>query len=174
MGRFFLNPDGFPGFIEFDDAIALGIGNRVAENAGAAGKRCTDTLQSQAAIKKIVTQDQADGIVVDKLFADQKRLGDALGFRLYGIVNRNAPALSIAQQLLKSGDILGCRNNQDIIDAGNHQGGQGIVNHRFVIDRLQLFTGHQGQGVEPGAGAAGEDNSFSYRCHYSSLFSYIF
>jgi hypothetical protein len=34
---------------------------------------------------------------------------------------------------------VGRRDHQDVADAGEHQRRQGIVDHRLVVDREQLF-----------------------------------
>src|SRR5207249_11250246 len=59
--------------------------------------------------------------------------------------------------------ILRRRNDTNLPDAALNEGRERIINHRFVIDRLELFAGHQGEREEPGAGAAGQDDAFHAR-----------
>ena len=47
------------------------------------------------------------------------------------------------------------------LDAGQQERGQRVVDHRLVVDRQQLLGYRQGGGMEPGAGAAGEDEAFA-------------
>ena len=72
----------------------------------------------------------------------------------------DAVLAAVPQQGLEPGGVLGGRDNQDILDAGQHQGGQRVINHGLVVDRQQLFAGDHGQRIKPGAGAAGENNAF--------------
>lgn len=45
----------------------------------------------------------------------------------------------------------------NILDASKHQGRQGIVDHRLVVDRQQLHAGHHGEWIKP---SADENNAF--------------
>ena len=81
----------------------------------------------------------------------------------------DAVLAAIAQQCLKAGRIGRGRDDQDILNARQHKGGQRIVDHGLVVDRQQLLAGDHGQGIEPCAGTAGENNAF-HTC--ALLFSY--
>ena len=52
----------------------------------------------------------------------------------------DAVLAAIAQQRLKTGRVSGGRNNQDVLNARQHEGGQRIVDHRLVVDRKQLLA----------------------------------
>ena len=80
------------------------------------------------------------------------------------ILQMDAVLAAIAQQRLETGRVSGGRNDKDILDARQHEGRQRIVDHRLVVDRQQLFAGDHGQRVKPGAGAAGENNTFHRLC----------
>lgn len=112
------------------------------------------------AIKDIVAQHQATGSIADEVAADDEGLGQALGPRLLGIGDIDAELATVTQQPLKIGQILGGGDEQDIADARQHEGGQGIVDHRLVIDRHQLFADRMGQRIQPRARTPGEDNAF--------------
>ena len=47
-----------------------------------------------------------------------------------------------------------------IILAGEHEHGQGVVHHGFVVHGQQLLGNAARDGVETGAGAAGKDDAF--------------
>ena len=49
---------------------------------------------------------------------------------------------------------------KDIADARQHEDGKRIVNHWLVVHRQQLLRGAESNGVEAGAGAAGQNNAF--------------
>ena len=50
-------------------------------------------------------------------------------------------------------------DDQDVLDPGEHERRQGVVDHRLVVDGHQLLRGAQGDGIQASAGAAGQDNS---------------
>jgi hypothetical protein len=79
-----------------------------------------------------------------KVLADEKRLGDALGLGLDGVLEPDPPGGPVPQQLLESGQVVGGGDQEDVPDAGLHEGGQRVVDHRLVVDRLQLLGGHSG------------------------------
>ena len=68
---------------------------------------------------------------------------------------------AVAEQLLEARGVLRGGDDQDVADAGQHQRGQRVIDHRLVVDRQQLLGDRQGGGVQPGAGAAGEDDAFA-------------
>ena len=70
---------------------------------------------------------------------------------------------AVAQQALVAADVLGGRDQQDLADAGQHQRGQRVVDHRLVVDRQQLLADRPGDRVQPGAGPAGQNDAFSDR-----------
>src|SRR5699024_6106734 len=132
-------------------AIVLGVVDRVLQNAGEA-----------VAIEDIVAQNHRAAVAADELLAQDERLGQAVGGRLDFILQVDAVLAAVPQQVLEAGGVLRRRDDEDILDAGQHQGGQRIIDHGLVVDRQQLFAGDHGQRVKPGAGAAGENNAFHY------------
>ena len=70
---------------------------------------------------------------------------------------------NFAKQLLKSGCILGCRDQQDVAYAGQHEGAERVVDHRFVVDRHQLLGDALGDRPQPRAAAASEDDAAHVR-----------
>ena len=52
------------------------------------------------------------------------------------------------------------RDDHDVCDACCEEGLEGIVYHRFVVDREEVLVGDFCEGVEPGASAACEDDAF--------------
>ena len=45
-------------------------------------------------------------------------------------------------------------------DAALHERLDGVADHRAIEDREQVLVGDPGEGMEPAAGAAGQDHSF--------------
>src|ERR1700687_3484813 len=52
-----------------------------------------------------------------------------------------------------------CRNDQNLTDPRQHQRGERIVNHWFVVDRQQLLGSHQGHWIESRTATAGQNNA---------------
>ena len=63
------------------------------------------------------------------------------------------PQGSVVEQRLESRDVVRRRDQEDIADPGSEQRRQRVVDHGFVVHRLELFARHPGQRVEPGSRA---------------------
>jgi hypothetical protein len=72
----------------------------------------------------------------------------------------DAELVPVSEQDFEAGEILRGGDDQDVPDSGVHQNGNGIIDHRLVIDREKLFGCDHCQRIEPGAGAAGEYYAF--------------
>ena len=67
---------------------------------------------------------------------------------------------AVPQQGLKTRGVGGGGDDQDVLDARQHEGGQRVVDHGLVVDRQQLLGGHERERIQAGAGPAGEDDAF--------------
>src|SRR5207247_9934591 len=47
----------------------------------------------------------------------------------------------------------------NLADAGEHQRRERVVDHRLVVDRYELLGHCDSEGIQPGPGTAGEDDS---------------
>ncbi len=119
-------------------------------------------VETVPAVKNIVAENQGHVVLADERLRDQKRLGDALGSGLFAIFDGESPLRAVAQQLAEARQVRRRRNQAELADAALDQRGERIINHRLVIDRLQLFAGHEGQGKQPRTGAAGQDDAFHW------------
>ncbi|MCY1184890.1 hypothetical protein D9M73_256180 [compost metagenome] len=86
-------------------------------------------------MEDVVAQDQADRVVTDELLADQEGLGQTFWRRLLGIGELHAELAAIPQKLAVLGQILACRDHQDLADASQHQHRDRVIDHRFVVNR---------------------------------------
>ena len=155
--------------VKFHDAETLGVLHIVAEHSAAALGLCIgggslEDLGEAVAVEDVVAQDHGAAVVADELFAQNKGLCQTIGRGLDLILQMDAILAAIAQQRLKAGRIGRGRDDQDILNARQHKGGQRIVDHRLVVDRQQLFAGDHGQRIKPGAGTAGQNNAFHNLC----------
>ena len=148
---------------ELDDAVALGVGHVITEDRGAAGPGAggLEGVGQLVPVKKIVAEDQRGGRVADVVGPDQKGLGEAVRARLLGVRERQAELGAVAQQAAEEREVLRGGDEENLADAGEHQHRQRIIDHRLVVDRHELLAHGDGQGIEPGAGAAGEDDAFA-------------
>ena len=96
----------------------------------------------------IVAQHQAHRVIADELLANDKRLRQSVGRRLLGILEAHAIVRPIAQQPLEAGQVRRCGDNQYLPNARQHQHRYGVIHHRFVIHRQQLFAHSLGNGVQ--------------------------
>ena len=101
----------------------------------------------------VVAQHERAGPAGDEFLADQKGLGQALGARLLPIRESQAELRPVAEKVPEPGQVLGRADDQNIPDAGHHQDGKRVIDHRLVIDRQKLLADDPGDGKKPGARA---------------------
>ena len=110
------------------------------------------------AVDQVVAERQRAGLAGDPVAADQEGLGDAVRPRLLGVGKAHAEPLAVAQQAAELRQVLRRGDHQDVADAGQHQRGQRVVDHRLVVDRQQLLGRRQRHRMQPRAGAAGQQD----------------
>ena len=79
---------------------------------------------------------------------------------LLAVIDRKPPGAAVAEQLAETGQILRRGDEAELPDAAFDQRRQRVIDHRFVIDRLELLARHQGQRKQPRTGATGQDYAF--------------
>ena len=169
MLRLFLHAQDFAVGVELDDAKALRVRYVVAEHGAAAlglgvGGSGLQDLGEAVAVEDVVAQDHGAAVVADELFAQNKGLCQTIGRGLDLILQMDAVLAAIAQQRLETGRVSGGGDDQDILNARQHEGGQRIVDHGLIVDRQQLLAGDHRQRIKPGAGTAGQNNAFHNLC----------
>ena len=120
-----------------------------------------ENLVEIVAVENVVAEDECRTLLADEVGPDDEGLGEAVGAGLDGVLQVDAPLAAVAEQLLEAWGVLRGGDDQDVLDAGQQQRGQRVVDHRFVVDRQQLLGNRQGGGMQPGTGAAGEDDAFA-------------
>ncbi len=162
-GRLFEQVRDFAVGIEFNDAVALGILDVIAEHRRACGARGSrlQELGEIRPVEDIVAEDQRRGRSVEELFGDDQRLRNAVGLRLHRVLEAHAPLLAAAEKIAERGLIPGRGDDQEFADPRRHQSGQRIVDHRLVVHRQELLALRQGNGVKASACTAGENDSFA-------------
>jgi len=76
------------------------------------------------------------------------------GLRLHGVADVDAPLIAVAQEGFETRHFGHRGDNENVANAGKHQRGQRIIDHRLVVDRQQLFgadhrNGHSHDPVPP-------------------------
>ena len=164
LGGLLLDRDGPAPRIELHDAEALGVVDVVAEDRGAARLGVLDGARQVArqavAVEDVVAQHERAGPAADELLADGEGLRQAVRRGLLGVGEVHAEARAVAQQALEVGQVGRRGDDQDVLDARQHERGQRVVDHGLVVDRQQLLGGHERERVQARAGTAGEDDAF--------------
>lgn len=159
-----LDGDGPPLAVELHHAEALGVVHVVAEDRGAARLGVLDGARQVArqavAVEDVVAEHQGARLAGDEVLADGEGLRQAVRRGLLGVGEVHAEAGAVAQQALEVGQVGRRGDDQDVLDARQHEGGQRVVDHGLVVDRQQLLGGHERERVQAGAGPAGEDDAF--------------
>ena len=140
------------GGIEFGDSVALGVLDAVAEDGGlglllGGADGLAEYSREPGTVEDVVAEDQADRILSDELLPDQKGLGQSVGRGLLGVAHPHAEIGPVAQQALESREVRGGRDQQDVADPGQHQHRNGVVDHRLVVNREELFAHALGDGI---------------------------
>src|ERR1700733_14079367 len=107
---FFFNAESFASWIELDDAVALGVVDRIGENSRppALPRRRAQFLDQVVTVKNIIAEHERTTAGADKFLADQKRLGNSLGLLLESVLEINTEARAVAKQVLKARYIFWC------------------------------------------------------------------
>ncbi|MNQ99632.1 hypothetical protein D3C85_1153780 [compost metagenome] len=134
--RLFLDRDRLPHSVELHHPVTLGILDVIGENACAIDKTAYGAREIIAAGEDIVAEHQDDAIRADKIRRNQKGLRDSFRTRLLAVFNLYSPLRSVSQQVLVPGQILRGRDQAELLYARCDQYRQGVVNHRFVENRL--------------------------------------
>ena len=163
--------------VELRHAIALRIVNPVAEDGGLTLLLCCaycllkHSLEA-VALEDVVAQDKAGAVVANEVGADGEGLRQPVGRWLLSIGEVHAVVAAVAQQALEAGQVEWRGDDENVADARQHEHANGIINHGLVVDRHKLLADALRDGIEPGAGAAGQNNSFhciSFLYYFTSL-----
>ena len=145
--------------VELHDAETLGVRHIVAEDGAAAlvlrvGHSGLQDLGEAVAVEDVVAEDHGAAVVADELLAEDKGLRQTVRRRLDLILQMDAVLAAIAQQRLEAGRVGGGRDDEDVLNARQHEGGQRIVDHGFIIDWQKLFGCYHCKRIKACAGTA--------------------
>ncbi len=103
-----------------------------------------------------------DVVLADERFGDQKRLGNAPGFGLLAIFDGHAKAAAVTEHLFEARQIVRRGDEAQVANAAFDERRERIINHRLVINRLELLARHQRKRIQPRPGAAGQNDAFHW------------
>ena len=135
--RLFFETEHLAGCVKFGDTVALRILNMIGKNTCTlrAGIGTGQQLVEFMAVEDVVAEHQGGEIVADELFANDEGLGETIRAGLNGVLQIQAPARAVAEQLLETRCVLRCGDDQDVTDTSQHKGAERVVDHRLVVDR---------------------------------------
>jgi hypothetical protein len=146
--------------VELDHPVTLRVVDVVTEDRRAPLELLEGPQETFAAVEDVVPQDERDRVAPDERLRDVERLGDALRLGLLAILDGQAPLRAVAEQLPEARQILRRRDQAELTNAALDQRRERVINHGFVVHRLELLAGDERQRIQPGAGAAGQDDAF--------------
>ena len=137
-------------------AIALWVVDVITEDGShALLLYIEDALVEQAteagSIEDVVAKDEADGVIADKLLADDESLGQSVGAWLLGVFKLDAQFAAVTEQSAEAREVVRGGDDENLAYASEHQNRDGVIYHRLVKDRYQLFANAFGYGVEASA-----------------------
>ena len=71
---------------------------------------------------------------------------------------------AVAKQADEGRLVFRCRDDEDVLNARQHEDADWIVDHRFVIDGQKLLGDSHRNGMQPCSRAACEDYAFHGKC----------
>src|SRR5471030_3394497 len=107
-------------------------------------------------VENIVAEDQCAGIATNELLANDERLRQSVRRWLHRVLDVHAPPAAITEHRFKTRRILRCRYDQHVANPRDHQRGERVVDHRFVVHGQQLLRDNMSDRVEPRTRTASE------------------
>ena len=146
--------------VELHHAVGPRVGDVVAEDGGAVELGEAQQLLAEAgAVEDVVAQHERGALVADVVGADDERLREAVGAGLHREGQVDAELRAVAEQAVEAVRLVRRGDDQHVADAGEHQRGERVVDHRLVVDRDQLLADALGDRVQSRAGPTGQDDS---------------
>src|SRR5690606_25186447 len=123
---------------------------------------CAEMTQAFAE-EDIVAQDHCHAVIADEVPADDEGFGQTVWLWLGCIGEVEAEGAAVFQQALEQRQVMGSGDDEYVPDPCQHQHAQRIVDHRFIIDRQELFRHSECEGIKAGPAAAGKYDALHSR-----------
>ncbi len=161
FGRLFLDGQDTLVGSEFHHAVTFGVldGGREDHSSVGVGVLAYQFAET-GTVENVVAEDEGDLVATNKVFTDDKGLGESVRDGLFGVGEVTAQFRSVSEEALKAREVVGRGDDEYVPDSSQHKDGERVIDHRLVPNRDKLFAHREGDGVKPGAGAAGENDTF--------------
>src|SRR5258708_1023965 len=90
------------------------------------------------AIKYVIAQYEGYTVFADEVCGYYKRLWESIGNGLLRIREFQSQPGAIAQEPAELWQVIRRRNDQYLLDTGQHEGRQGVIDHGLIVDRHDL------------------------------------
>ena len=114
------------------------------------------------AVEDVVAEHEGHAVVADEVGPDEEGLREAFRLRLNGVLDRHAQLAAVTEQRLELVAVLGRRDDEHLANARRDERRQRVVDHGLVVDGHELLRDALGDGPQPRAGAAGENDAAHY------------
>ena len=119
------------------------------------------SIRELVAEEEVVAQHEDARRAVEEVLGDDQGLGEPVGAGLHGVLDVEAPALPVAQQVLERRLVLRRGDDQDLAHVRLEQRRERVVDHRLVEDRHELLAHADRGGVQARAGSTREDDALA-------------
>ena len=127
------------------------------------------TYWADGAFHNIVSQDDADRVLVGEKLCEGQRCGDAAFPFLVCVIDViESELLAVAEQAKEISGIIPAGDDQDVPDPRIDHQFDGIINHRLVVDGQQVFVRDLRQRIQPCSQPARQDDAFHELPHSNS------
>ena len=152
------------GGVELHHPVTLGILHVITEDGGAGFTRRGQLQRGREVrtVEDVVAQNQRRRCACEEGLAEHQCLRDTVRRLLDRVLKRDSPLRARAEQLAERGLVARGGNDQEIPYPRAHQGRERVINHRFVVNRQELFALRQRYRMQPGTGSSGEDDALSW------------
>ena len=137
--------------VKTDDSIGFGVVDLIGED-GSAGflvHGVADEAREILTVEDIVTEDEGSGVGADEVFADDEGLGEPIGGWLGGVLEIDSPLGAVAEESLERFLFVRGGDDEDVFDPREKEDAEGVVDHRFAINRDELLADAAGDGMKP-------------------------
>src|SRR4030095_1623857 len=138
--RFFLQTNCLALSVELHHAVALRVADLISKNASSVLDGQSVPVKIEFPVENVVAQNERHTGGAEEFCTDQESLSDSFRLRLLGVFDANAKLRAVAQIIAQHRQIFGCGNDQHVPQTAEHQRGQWVTNHWFVVDRKKLFA----------------------------------
>jgi len=136
--------------IETDDSVCFGVVDLIGEDGGTGFlvHGVADEAGKVLTVEDVVAEDEGGGVGADEVFADDESLREPIRRWLGGVLEIDSPLGAVAEESLERFLFVGSGDNEDVFDPCEKEDAEGVVDHRFAVNRDELLADAAGDGME--------------------------